>query len=199
MGADRRHASRPARTLFAACVALGACTVEGEDGATSLGGTTVPSTSATTATTTVGSATATSATTAMTSSDSGSESEESDDSIDDTSPPTSDDTSPSDDSSGGATGPDEQPADGVYSECETVVQCFGTTACVTIASEGFCSIACTIPSECPPSPGGTATPACVLANISGVDMTVCALDCGLGKTCPGGMSCAALGSSMVCV
>lgn len=184
--------------LLAACVATCACTVDGEDGATSLGGTTVPATSATTATTTVGTATAMSTSATSSASDESDESD-SDDSIDDTSPPTSDDTSPPDDTSGGGSGTDEQPADGVYSECETVVQCFGATACVTIMSDGYCSIACAIAGDCPPSPGGTAAAACVPANISGVDMTVCALDCSGGKTCPGGMECAALGASMVCV
>jgi hypothetical protein len=198
MAAELGSASTLAtRTLFVACVVASACTVDSEDGATSLGGTTVPTATSAPTTTFGTSATMTSTTSASTTATATEATSEPEDSTGDPSSPT-EDTSPSDDTSGGS-GPDEQPADGVYSACESVAQCFGATACVTIGSEGYCSIACVGAGDCPASPGGTSVPACVPANISGVDMTVCALDCGGGKSCPGGMTCVALGASMVCV
>lgn len=174
---------------------VGACTVDSEDGATSLGGGSAP---ATTVGTTVGTTmTATSVSTGATSAESetgtaeGSESAASSDTAS---------TTPSEDATGNDTGPDEQPTDGLYSACVSAVECFGTTACVLVMGNlGFCTNTCTIPGDCGPSPAGTATPACVTAPVGGVDMQVCALDCSGGKTCPGGMECLALGASMVCV
>jgi hypothetical protein len=173
-----------------------ACTVDSEDGATSLGGGTVPGTSVGT---TVGSTmtatmTATSVSTGTASADTGDDSESSGGGS------SSATTTPSEDATGSDSGPDEQPADGPYSACVSAVECFGTTACVLVMGNlGFCTNNCTIPGDCGPSPAGTATPACVTAPVGGVDMQVCALDCSGGKTCPGGMECLALGASMVCV
>lgn len=173
-------------------LAVGACTVDSEDGATSLGGGTVPGT---TVGTTVGTTmTATSVGTGAASGDTGDGSESSG------SGSGSATTTPSDDATGNDSGPDEQPADGPYSACVSAVECFGTTACVLVMGNlGFCTNNCTIPGDCGPSPAGTATPACVTAPVGGTDMQVCALDCSGGKTCPGGMECLALGASMVCV
>ena len=113
------------------------------------------------------------------------------------SPPETGETQSEDVSSGSATGPDEQPSDGLYSACESVVECVGETVCVLVMPNvGYCSHACMIPGDCGPPPGGTATQAC-LPDSS--DMMVCALDCSGGKTCPGGMECLPLGASMVCV
>ena len=173
----------------------GACTVDGEDGATSLGGTTVPGTSVTT---TVGT------TVASTSVSSTSTSDDQTTSDDETSagsgPEATTDPTAEDDTNASGTGPDEQPADGLYSACVDVTECFGATVCVLVMGNlGYCSTNCAIPSDCDPSPAGTATPACVVGSVNGTDMQVCALDCSGGKTCPGGMECLALGASMVCV
>ena len=108
-------------------------------------------------------------------------------------------TDPSSDSSGSPA--DEQPEDGMYSECATVADCIGQTTCVIVpgAPMGFCSHACAdAGTDCTPNPGATsnAAPACV---DDGNGMQVCALSCDGGLTCPGGMECASLGASMVCV
>jgi hypothetical protein len=171
--------------------------VDSEEGATSLGGTTVPTvtTTATTATTTVGTTMTTTATT-MPDSDSDT-SDDSETSAGSSPSGTSED--PTNDTSASATGPDEQPADGLYSECESTANCFGATVCVPVMPPlGFCSDNCAISGDCAPSPGGTAAQACVTASVGGADMMVCALDCSGGKTCPGGMACLPLGASMVC-
>ncbi|MEM7154774.1 MAG: hypothetical protein AAF799_18130 [Myxococcota bacterium] len=106
--------------------------------------------------------------------------------------------------SGGATGDpaDEQPEDGMYSECLTNTDCIGLTSCVLVggASTGFCTSAgCKAPaSDCAANPGATATaaPACV-EDATGAQ--VCALACSMDATCPLGMECLALGEAMVCV
>ena len=95
----------------------------------------------------------------------------------------------------------EQPESGMYSECATVADCIGQTTCVIVpgAPMGFCSHACAdAGTDCTPNPGATsnAAPACV---DDGNGMQVCALSCDGGLTCPGGMECASLGASMVCV
>lgn len=174
---------------------VGGCTVDSEDGATSLGGGSAP---ATTVGTTVGTTvTATSVGTSASSAESGTETADGTESTASSGNAT---TAPSEDATGSDTGPNEQPADGLYSACVSAVECFGTTACVLVMGDlGFCTNACTIPGDCGPSPAGTATPACVTAPVGGVDMQVCALDCAGGKTCPGGMECLTLGASMVCV
>lgn len=176
---------------LALTVAVVGCTVDSEDGATSLGGT-APGTSVTTTVGTTMTATSVSSTgtSVGTTDDDGSE----------TGPQDSTSDTPPDDSSGGATGPNEQPDDGLYSACEDTTDCFGTVACVLVmGSLGYCSNNCTIPGDCGVSPGGTAQPACVTASVLGTDMQVCALDCAGGMTCPGGMECLPLGASMVCV
>lgn len=96
---------------------------------------------------------------------------------------------------------DEQPADGMYSECMTAANCIGQTTCVLVvgSSTGFCSSMCADAGlDCEPNPGATSTasPACV----DSAGMSVCGLSCDGGLTCPGGMQCLPLGvSSMVCV
>jgi len=183
---------------FCACVCLvgvAACTVDSEDGATSLGSTTVP---VMTTTTTVGTTTTSTTATSTTTSDSATT--DASETSAESSPPETSETQSADDSSGTESGPDEQPVDGLYSACESAVECFGATVCVLVmGSLGYCSNNCTIPSDCGPPPAGTATQACVAASVGGADMMVCALDCSGGATCPGGMECLPLGATMVCV
>lgn len=177
-------------------MALVACTVDGPEGATSLGDPTY----GTTATTTVG-------TTAMTTSqsssgDSGSSSGEADaeaSSAGSTEPDPQE--SSGGESAGSSGGVDEQPANGVFAACESSIDCVGAQYCVSVMPNvGFCSKNCEDPTvDCPASPGGTATTACVAAMPIGAPAMVCALDCSGGKTCPGGMECAQLDAAMVCV
>lgn len=114
-----------------------------------------------------------------------------------TSDPTSDEGS-----SDGPPPENEQPASGMYSECDFVTDCIGQTTCVAVlgADAGFCSIDnCSDPAaQCVANPGATstATPACVI-DIMGA--SVCALECTGGATCPGGMECRVLGRREVCV
>jgi hypothetical protein len=182
----RRHGLGP----IALAVAMAACTVEGVDVATTFSDPTV-NPSGTPPTTSNGD----------TDNDSGSGgSGGSNGSADsgDTSPP----PPTTDGGSGGSSGMppvDEQPEDGMYSECAGVGECIGLTTCVLAGATGFCSNAgCADPvADCDPNPSGTSTapPACV---DNGAGLQVCALSCMLGQTCPGGMDCVALGASMVC-
>jgi hypothetical protein len=104
-------------------------------------------------------------------------------------------------SGGASTGSpvEEQPEDGMYSECADVGNCIGLTTCVLAGASGFCSNAgCADPVvDCEPNPGATSTapPACV---DNGAGLQVCALSCATGQSCPGGMDCVALGAAMVC-
>lgn len=97
---------------------------------------------------------------------------------------------------------DEQPADGMYSECATIADCFGLTTCVLVPggmAAGYCSNTGCVNAliDCDPNPGATssAVPECV---DNGIGAFVCALGCSGGLTCPGGMDCLALGATMVC-
>ena len=109
----------------------------------------------------------------------------------------------SDGGSGGSTGAppmNEQPEDGMYSECAGVGECIGLTTCVMVGATGFCSDAgCVDPvTDCAPNPSVTSTaPALCVDN--GTGLQVCALSCSGGQTCPGGMECMPLGPTMVCV
>ncbi len=189
--AQPRRAPRTVRLSLVAAI-VGGCTVDSEDGATSLADPTYAATTATTASTT--------AATTMTTGGSASSTSDGEDSSsgggsgDATSGAPG--SSEGDAETGGGTG---QPSDGPYSPCETAAMCFGLTACVVpMPGLGFCSEQCMIPGDCGPSPGGSAQPACVMATVNAVAMQVCALDCSGGKTCPTGMECVSLESSMVC-
>jgi len=118
-------------------------------------------------------------------------------------------TASDDDSDGGTSaastaedtgGPIEQPDTGMYSHCTSVAQCVGLNICVVVAvDDGFCSTTpCADAASCVASPGGTATPICAEVMVGMTMSTACALDCSGGKTCPGGMICAALGANMIC-
>jgi hypothetical protein len=174
-----------------------ACTVDSEDGATSLGGSSFSTTVAmTTASTTVGS----SSTTAGSDSSSSAPDEDASSASGSATEPDPEESSgdASESSSGGV---DEQPADGMYSACESAVDCFGVQGCaVVMPNVGFCTNgSCTDASTCVASPGGTAVPACVPAMLNGAATQICALDCDGGDTCPGGMECLPLDAAMVCV
>ncbi len=114
-------------------------------------------------------------------------------------------SSGSGDSSGSSsTGPmaDPQPDDGMYSDCQLINDCVGLTTCVLATDEdGFCSRnGCVDPvADCDPTPGGTATPACIEYAVQIVPEDVCALDCSGGAICPGGMSCQDVQGNLVCV
>ncbi len=103
-------------------------------------------------------------------------------------------------SSEGSTGApvNEQPENGMYSECMNAGDCIGLTTCVIAGGTGFCSSGCSNPiADCDPNPSATATaPAACVDN--GAGLQVCALSCASGQTCPGGMDCVALGATMVC-
>lgn len=107
-------------------------------------------------------------------------------------------TAPSE--SSGAPPADEQPANGMYSECAGVADCIGLNTCVLAGASGFCSnTGCVDAStQCDANPGAssTAPPTCV---DNGAGQMVCALGCAGGQTCPGGMDCVPLGATMVCV
>lgn len=114
-------------------------------------------------------------------------------------------SNPTTDPSSGSSGApaDEQPEDGMYSECASVADCFGLTTCVIVPGTpmgGYCAdTGCVNPQiDCDPNPGATSTAplACV---DNGAGAFVCGLDCSLGQTCPTGMACLALGvAAMVC-
>ncbi|MBC8073233.1 MAG: hypothetical protein IAG13_33230 [Deltaproteobacteria bacterium] len=173
-----------------------ACTVDSEDGATSLGdpsaGSTLPTTTAST--------TAASTTLGGSESSSGTPEQESSGAEASTTPDPSESSGPdpSGESSGGV---DEQPADGMYSACESAIDCVGLQGCLAVMpTVGFCTNgSCVDVNTCDASPGGTATPACVAATLNAAATQVCALDCSGGKTCPGGMECLPLDAAMVCV
>lgn len=175
---------------IALAVALTACTVEGEEVATTFFDPTVnqsgtpPPTGGEDDTETTGGSGGTNGSTA--SADSGGTA----------TPATS-----SDGSGGASTGApaDEQPEDGMYSACAGVGECIGLTNCVMAGATGFCTNAgcADAVADCQPNPGATstATPACV---DNGAGLQVCALSCSLGEVCPGGMDCVGLGATMVC-
>jgi|GEM_PF-2246305 len=109
-----------------------------------------------------------------------------------------------DETSGGI--PPQQPEDGMYSECVSVVDCIGLTACLTATDtsnqpiDPFCTAgSCESPlAQCDATPGGTAVPICLPVDIGGVMDDVCALDCSQGQTCPTGMQCRTLASGSIC-
>ena len=168
-----------------------ACSVDGDDGALTFGGsaTTAAATSFTTTMTATTVDPSSSTTDDVSSSGGEEETSGSDNGEEDSS-----DSASSADSTGG---PNEQPEDGMYSDCTDLTDCFGQNLCVVVmVGDGFCTTTpCAIPGDCDPSPGGSAAPACVEVMPGS---TACALDCSGGKTCPGGMVCGTLGASMVC-
>ncbi len=181
---------------LAPCLLAIACTVDSEDGAT-FGN--LPATSAPTTTTTPGD----SSTSAL-QSDTGSSGVGSSSgvtmagtSVASTDTTGSEDTAAADtaNTSGGG-----QPADGMYSACETPAECFGLITCFVVqVGDGFCTnTGCPDATVCDASPGGTATPACVTVQIGGNPQQVCALDCSGGKTCPSPMECLTLVGQMLC-
>jgi hypothetical protein len=180
--------TRRALGSFALAAVLAACTVEGEDVATTFADPTA-NPSGTPPGTGGGDTDPTAGGSASSTSEAGS----ADQSGTDAPPMTT-----SEGSSGGAP-VDEQPEDGMYSECMGVGECVGLTSCVLVGATGFCSNGgCADPvADCDPNPSATSTapPLCV---DDGTGLQVCALVCASGQTCPGGMSCVALGSSMVC-
>lgn len=169
-------------------VALAACSVEGEDVATTFFDPTANNSSVP-PTTSVGDTEATAA---------GSMSDGPADSGD-TSPPPATDSGTGDGGSSGSPPVDEQPENGMYSECMGVGDCVGLTTCVLTGATGFCSNGgCADPvQDCVPNPSATSTapPLCV---DNGAGMMVCALSCAGGQACPGGMECVPLGATMVC-
>ncbi len=102
--------------------------------------------------------------------------------------------------------PSEQPEDGMYSPCDSVVDCVGLTACLAGTDtagqplDSFCTLGpCDAPlAQCDPTPGGTAVPFCLPARSTGGLGTVCALDCSAGQQCPEGMQCRPLADASIC-
>lgn len=170
-------------------VALAACTVEGEDVATTFFDPTAAN-SSTPPTTSDGDTEATVGTNGSGGSGGSADSGE-------TSPAATD--SGSDGGSSGSPPVDEQPEDGMYSECAGVGDCIGLTTCVVVGATGFCSNGgCADPvQDCALNPSATSTapPLCV---DNGAGLMVCALSCAGGQACPGGMECMPLGATMVC-
>ena len=83
--------------------------------------------------------------------------------------------------SSGAMPVDEQPEDGMYSACTGPADCIGLTTCVLTGATGFCSNAnCADPvQDCDVNPSATSTaPALCVADVTGV--MVCALSCAAG-------------------
>lgn len=183
----RRRGLGPIALAMALTLVFAACTVQGEEVAT-----TFHDPTANPSGTPPGTSDGATAGTSGGSSDSASA-----DSADTSMPPGSD--SGSDGGSSGMPPVDEQPADGMYSECAGVGDCIGLTTCVLVGATGFCSNAgCVDPvANCVPNPSATSTapPACV---DNGAGLQVCALSCATGQTCPGGMACMPLGATMVC-
>lgn len=176
----------------ALAVALAACSVvEGTDVATTFGDASATNPSGTPPTTSEGDTEATGG------SSESADSNGSADSGDTSMPPAT--GSDSDGGSSGAPPTDEQPEDGMYSECAGVGECIGLTTCVLVGATGFCSNGgCADPvQDCVPNPGAasTAPPLCV---DNGAGLMVCALSCSMGQACPGGMDCLPLGATMVC-
>jgi hypothetical protein len=100
-----------------------------------------------------------------------------------------------------------QPGGGMYADCLTNDDCGGfPLMCLTIADEnmntidGFCSVSpCSDPiADCDPSPGGTATPACMPTSVNGMASNACALACSGGAGCPGTMTCYDFGDGEFC-
>lgn len=190
--------------LVGIVVVAAACTVENDDD---------PFGSATS----VSAGSATNQTTAGTSSDSGSESGTGDTGSATTSTSTTTDgstsamtTMPASDSSdGGSTttmgGDGGQPTMGMYSHCLSGNDCTGggVNLCITDENmtDGFCTTTgCTNPAQdCPPSPGGTATPMCSPVTVNMMDEMACALDCSNMKTCPTGMVCMSFQQGTMCM
>jgi hypothetical protein len=55
----------------------------------------------------------------------------------------------------------------------------------------YCGVAeCTVDTDCPAAPSGTASPVCFITTTTG-GFNFCRLDCTGGKTCPFGMTCLA--------
>jgi hypothetical protein len=110
------------------------------------------------------------------------------------------DDPPDDGSTGAPPDAGEQPLSGPWSTCTSQSDCVDdppTTGCLTAAQStvGVCTWECTTPgdaSDCPSAPGETATPTCV-AGPAG--LSICALDCSNGETCPTSMNCVATDSS----
>lgn len=97
----------------------------------------------------------------------------------------------------------EQPEEGMYSPCESALECFGLTFCRTVAGEeglvGFCTnTGCAGPSDCEAAPAGDATPGCFPADVNGEPGMVCALTCEGGATCPSPMICHDTANGSVC-
>jgi hypothetical protein len=96
---------------------------------------------------------------------------------------------------GDGDGDGDQPTEGAYSPCLEADACGGRPyLCLGLQDmgmtvDGFCSLPCVVDENCPPSPGGTAEPACI--DIGGEGW--CVLGCGGGDTCPGGMVCTDVG------
>jgi hypothetical protein len=175
---------------IALALALAACTVEGEEVATTFFDPTIsqsgtPPTGGEDDTETAGGSGGTNGSTGPA------------DSGDTSTPATSSDGGSADASTGAPV--DEQPDDGMYSACAGVGECIGLTTCVLAGATGFCSNAgcADAVADCLPNPSATSTasPACV---DNGAGLQVCALSCAVGQTCPGGMDCVALGATMVC-
>lgn len=78
----------------------------------------------------------------------------------------------------------------IYGPCDEICSLGPDNTCIK-PNDGsgaeFCTMPCTMASECPPAPGGSAAPDCVAA----VGEPICLLDCN-GGTCPEGMSCKTL-------
>ncbi len=120
-------------------------------------------------------------------------------------PSTDTDTDAAGTSGGSSSGgpPSEQPEQGMYSPCDSIVDCIGLTACLTATDAGgqpiepFCtSGACKSPlAQCDPTPGGTAVPVCLPTDTMD---NVCALDCSQGQECPVGMDCRTLAGGSIC-
>jgi hypothetical protein len=98
--------------------------------------------------------------------------------------------------------PAERPsmAGDMYSACSSVSDCRPLEFCIFprghdgAREEGYCSAACAAPgnpSTCDPAPGGSAEVSCLDIGIAD-GREVCALDCGSGRSCPGGMRCEGL-------
>ena len=182
----------PHRLCLAAALSLGAC-AGGETGGGSEGSATFgpPTTAA-----------PTNATASATATDSASPPQDDEGDAEDGSGAASDATE--DAASGGP--PSEQPADGMYSDCLSAVECIGLTTCMTLldgggeVSDGFCTVgACmNAAASCDPTPGGTAVPFCFPIEQNGTADDICALDCSGGGTCPAGMECYELSAGSIC-
>lgn len=191
-----------ARTSWLLVGMLGACTVDNGDNDPFGSGTLPPTTTMAMTTTTA----ATSEDTGGESESTGGQDDETTGSLTTTTMTTGVDTTGVDslDTSGGPVSTDDggpdgmQPQDGMYSHCLTAEECGNIPIlCITIGADpdmptdGFCSeIECVNAAvDCAPSPGGTATPFCMPANVNNMDEQACALDCSAGKVCPMPMMC----------